>query len=98
MRIAPDRDFWSWKFIRSARSGKRPGYYCSILAASFAVSRTGRREMLWTDSLRETYAAIYKTVKTARPKVPGWHIWHNNSFNPIYRAEQDSRARNIRFY
>jgi hypothetical protein len=19
----------------------------------------------------------------------GWHIWHNNSFNPIYRAEQD---------
>ena len=19
----------------------------------------------------------------------GWHIWHNNSFSPIYRAEQD---------
>jgi len=19
----------------------------------------------------------------------GWHIWHNNSFNPMYRAEQD---------
>jgi hypothetical protein len=46
--------------------------------------------MLWTDSLRETYAAIYKTVKTAKAAVPvGWHIWHNNSFNPIYRAEQD---------
>jgi hypothetical protein len=46
--------------------------------------------MLWTDSLRETYAAIYKTVKTAKPTLPvGWHIWHNNSFNPIYRAEQD---------
>ena len=46
--------------------------------------------MLWTDSLRETYSAIYKTVKTAKPAVPvGWHIWHNNSFNPIYRAEQD---------
>jgi hypothetical protein len=46
--------------------------------------------MLWTDSLRETYTAIYKTVKTAKPPVPvGWHIWHNNSFNPIYRAEQD---------
>ena len=24
------------------------------------------------------------------PALPvGWHIWHNNSFNPIYRAEQD---------
>ena len=46
--------------------------------------------MLWTDSLRETYAAIYKTVKAAKPGVPvGWHIWHNNSFNPIYRAEQE---------
>jgi hypothetical protein len=46
--------------------------------------------MLWTDSLRETYSAIYKTAKAAKPTVPvGWHIWHNNSFNPIYRAEQD---------
>lgn len=46
--------------------------------------------MLWTDSLRETYGAIYTTVKTAKPSIPvGWHIWHNNSFNPIYRAEQD---------
>jgi hypothetical protein len=47
-------------------------------------------EMLFTDSLRETYAAIYQTVKTIKPSVPvGWHIWHNISFNPIYRAEQD---------
>ena len=47
-------------------------------------------EMLWTDSLRETYAAIYSKVKSVKPSVGvGWHIWHNNSFNPIYRAEQD---------
>src|SRR5262244_2760910 len=46
--------------------------------------------MLFTDSLRENYAAIYKTVKSARSAIPvGWHIWHNTSFNPIYRAEQD---------
>ena len=25
-----------------------------------------------------------------RPNIGvGWHIWHNDSFNPIYRAEQD---------
>ena len=47
-------------------------------------------EMLWTDSLRETYAAIYHKVKEVKPSLGvGWHIWHNNSFNPIYRAEQD---------
>jgi hypothetical protein len=29
-------------------------------------------------------------VKSIKPAVGvGWHIWHNNSFNPIYRAEQD---------
>jgi hypothetical protein len=27
---------------------------------------------------------------TAKPALPvGWHIWHNNSFDPIYGAEQD---------
>ena len=50
-------------------------------------------EMLWTDSLRETYAAIYKQVKEVKPSLGvGWHIWHTNSFNPIYRAEQDLAA------
>ena len=29
-------------------------------------------------------------VKSIKPSVGvGWHIWHNNSFSPIYRAEQD---------
>jgi hypothetical protein len=46
--------------------------------------------MLWTDSLRETYAAMHQKVKEVKPSIGiGWHIWHNNSFNPIYRAEQD---------
>jgi hypothetical protein len=46
--------------------------------------------MMFTDGLRETYATLYKTVKAAKPTIPvGWHIWHNDSFNPIYRAEQD---------
>jgi hypothetical protein len=46
--------------------------------------------MLWTDSLRDTYEAIYNKVKSIKPSIGvGWHIWHNNSFSPIYRAEQD---------
>jgi len=80
------------KFVRSARAGKRPvdGYYVQFWRLLLRYPELAAWEMLWTDSLRETYAAIYKTVKTAKPAVPvGWHIWHNNSFNPIYRAEQD---------
>jgi hypothetical protein len=80
------------EFVRSARNGTRPvdGYYVQFWRLLLRYPELAAWEMLWTDSLRETYAAIYKTVKTAKPAVPvGWHIWHNNSFNPIYRAEQD---------
>jgi hypothetical protein len=80
------------KFVRAARSGKRPsdGYYVQFWRILLRYPELAAWEMLFTDSLRETYAALYKTVKTAKPTVPvGWHIWHNTSFNPIYRAEQD---------
>jgi len=83
------------KFVRSSRSGKRPvdGYFVQFWRLLLRYPELAAWEMLWTDSLRETYAAIYQTVKAAKPAVPvGWHIWHNNSFNPIYRAEQDLHA------
>jgi hypothetical protein len=82
------------EFVRSARNGKRPsdGYYVQFWRILLRYPEIAAWEMLFTDSLRETYAALYKTVKTAKPTIPvGWHIWHNGSFNPIYRAEQDWR-------
>jgi len=79
-------------FVRSTRSGKRPvdGYYVQFWRLLLRYPELVAWEMLFTDGLRETYAAIYKIAKAAKPTLPvGWHIWHNNSFNPIYRAEQD---------
>jgi hypothetical protein len=80
------------KFVEAGRQGKRPidGYYVSVWRLMLRYPEMLAWEMLWTDSLRETYAAIYQKVKSVKPSVGvGWHIWHNNSFNPIYRAEQD---------
>jgi hypothetical protein len=80
------------KFVRASRGGKRPsdGYFVEFWRILLRYPELAAWEMQFTDSLRETYAALYKTVKTAKPAIPvGWHIWHNNSFNPIYRAEQD---------
>jgi TAT (twin-arginine translocation) pathway signal sequence len=82
------------QFVRASRIGKRPvdGYYVQFWRLLLRYPELPAWEMLWTDSLRDTYAAIYKTVKTVKQSIPvGWHIWHNNSFNPIYRAEQDLR-------
>ena len=80
------------KFVRASRSGKRPsdGYFVQFWRVLLQYPEVLAWEMFFTTSLRENYAAIYKTVKTAKPTIPvGWHIWHNTSFNPIYRAEQD---------
>lgn len=80
------------KFVRAARASQRPvdGYYVTLWRLLLRYPEILAWEMLWTDSLRETYQAIYNTAKKAKPAAGvGWHIWHNNSFNPIYRAEQD---------
>ncbi len=78
--------------LQSARQGKRPvdGFYVNVWRLMLRYPELLAWEMLWTDSLRETYSAIYSKVKSIKPTIGvGWHIWHNNSFSPIYRAEQD---------
>lgn len=44
----------------------------------------------WTTSQRQLYRDIYGTAKAAHEDVKvGWHIYHNLSFSPFYRADQD---------
>jgi hypothetical protein len=79
-------------FVAAAGQGKRPvdGYYVQLWRLMLRYPEILAWEMLWTDSLRETYAAMHGRVKQIKPSIGvGWHIWHNNSFSPIYRAEQD---------
>jgi len=47
-------------------------------------------ERLWNEALNDTYRDMYaKAHEIAPAKGIGWHVWHNNSFSPFYRAEQD---------
>ena len=81
-------------FVDAAGRGERPvdGYFVTVWRLMLKYPELLAWEQLWHDSLRETYAAIHAQVKSVRPSIGvGWHIWHNNSFNPIYRAEQDLR-------
>ena len=80
------------QFVRASRAHKRPvdGFYVTLWRLMLRYPELLAWEMLWTDSLRETYDALYRKVKSVNANIGvGWHIWHNNSFNPIYRAEQD---------
>jgi hypothetical protein len=47
-------------------------------------------EKLWNDALNDTYRDMHRRAHEIAPdKGIGWHVWHNNSFSPFYRAEQD---------
>jgi hypothetical protein len=47
-------------------------------------------EKLWNDALYDTYGDMYRRAHEIAPaKGIGWHIWHNSTFSPFYRAEQD---------
>lgn len=47
-------------------------------------------QTLWTDSQQQIYRDIYGVAKAGNPNVAvGWHIYHNLSFSPFYRADQD---------
>ncbi|MER7245573.1 hypothetical protein [Kribbella sp. NPDC000426] len=45
---------------------------------------------LWTNSQRQMYADIYGVAKACKQDLQvGWHVYHNISFSPFYRADQD---------
>lgn len=79
-------------FMAKARTEKRPvdGYFVTFWRILLEYPEVLAWEMLWTDSLRDTYRALYTRAKSVRPGIMmGWHLWHTNSFSPFFRAEQD---------
>ena len=80
------------KYVRAARSGNRPadGYYVAFWRTLMRYPEILAWEQFWHDGLREIYAEIYEKAHSIKPELQvGWHIWHNNSFSPFYRAQQD---------
>ena len=77
---------------KSCRAGNRPpdGYYVTLWRMMFRYPELLAWETMWNDSVHETYAAIYGLVKSIKPQMQvGWHVWHANSFSPLFRAQTD---------
>lgn len=80
------------KLVNDGRAGSRPsdGHFVSYFRLLVQYPEILSWEKLWNDGQQSTYANIHRLAKSIRPGVlVGWHIWHNNSFSPFYRAEQD---------
>lgn len=80
------------KFVGEARDRNRPvdGYNVTLWRLMLRYPELLAWEHFFHDSLREIYQMLKGHLTSIRNDVWfGLHIWHNNSFNPIYRAEQD---------
>ncbi len=80
------------EFISGANKGVRPtdGYFVSFWRLLLEYPELLAWEKLWTDSKHSIYSDVFKTAKSVRDSIQvGFHIWHNNSFSPFFRAEQD---------
>jgi len=80
------------KLVNALRKGSRPsdGAFVTFWRILVNYPEVLAWERLWTEGLRDTYRAQFKRAHEIKPATKiGWHIWHNNSFSPFYRAEQD---------
>ncbi len=79
-------------YVKNGREGKRPrdGYYVEFWRILLRHPELLTWQTFWADSMREMQREFSVKAKSIKPGVQiGYHIWHNISFNPIYRAEQD---------
>ncbi|GAC1655183.1 MAG: hypothetical protein NVS4B3_19690 [Gemmatimonadaceae bacterium] len=80
------------QWATALRGGQRPadGAFVTFWRMLLKYPEMLAWERLWMDGLRDTYRDMHHLTHAITPaKGIGWHIWHNNSFSPFYRAEQN---------
>jgi hypothetical protein len=80
------------KFILACRAGERPrdGYFAAFWRILLHHPEVLAWADLWVTSRHEFQASLYRRVKSVNPALlVGWHVWHNLSFSPFQRAEED---------
>src|SRR5207245_8935817 len=92
---AGKRDSTREAWVNAMRAGPRPADAACVTFCRLPVDYPEGLawQRLWNEALRDTYRDMYRKAHEIAPaKGIGWHIWHNNSFSPFYRAEQDYAA------
>jgi hypothetical protein len=79
-------------FVRAGRAGKRPrdGYFVAFMRLMLDYPELLQWEALWINSRKQLMIDMRNRVKSVNSSTPvGFHVWHNASFSPFYRAEID---------
>ncbi len=80
------------KLLAAAKREQRPpdGYFVSFWRLLSEYPEILGWEKLWTDSYQEIRAEVYQRAKVIAPEKPlGFHILHQATLSPFYRAEED---------
>jgi hypothetical protein len=80
------------EFVRSTRGGRKPrdGAFVAFWRLLVEYPELLAWEKLWNDGQFDSYRTFREAAKASRPDLPvGFHVWHLNSFSPLWRAEQD---------
>jgi hypothetical protein len=80
------------KWTAAVRSGSTPadGAFVTFWRLLVKYPEILAWEGLWNEALYDTYRDMHRLAHEIAPaKGIGWHVWHNNSFSPFYRAEHD---------
>ncbi len=84
------------RLFDAARRDQRPadGYFVTFWRLLLNYPEILAWEKLWTDSYHEIRAEVYGIAKAIAPDKPfGFHIMHNATLSPFYRAEEDYSER-----
>ncbi|MGD1018870.1 MAG: hypothetical protein ABSA12_06070 [Verrucomicrobiia bacterium] len=79
-------------FVRNGRAEKRPrdGYFVAFWRLLLKYPELLAWDNLWVTSRHEMERDVYRKIKSIKPSlIVGWHLWHNLSFSPFHRAEED---------
>lgn len=79
---------WNQKLVSGSRDSD--GAFTSFWRILLRFPEILAWQNLWTESQRQLYRDIYGVAKASKPTVQvGWHVFHDISFSPFYRADQD---------
>lgn len=83
------------KFVLACRAGEEPrdGHFAAFWRILLNHPEVLAWANLWVTSRHDFQASLYRQVKSVNPALlVGWHAWHNLSFSPFQRAEENFAA------
>lgn len=84
------RELLAWSRATASGNKDSDGAFTSFWRILLRHPEVLAWQTLWTESQRQLYRDIYGVAKACNVDLQvGWHVYHDISFSPFFRADQD---------